>query len=99
MESDLFINTSFDEPETSKWNANSSTFGNLDDIKMDSNFAMLLCSLLFAVGWVIYITYYNSRLVAFIITKIMNRFFISEGYFKIGLSFTFQTCHKTVIFF
>ncbi|XP_044260636.1 transmembrane protein KIAA1109 homolog isoform X4 [Tribolium madens] len=84
MESDPFINSTIDEPETSKWNANSSTFGNLDDIKMDSNFAMLLCSLLFAVGWVIYITYYNSRLVAFIITKIMNRFFISEGYFKIG---------------
>ncbi|RZC40208.1 hypothetical protein BDFB_007646, partial [Asbolus verrucosus] len=73
----------FDEPETSKWKTNS-TFGNLEDIKMDSNFAMLMCSLVFAVIWVIYITYYNSRVVGFIITKTVNRFFISEGYFKIG---------------
>jgi hypothetical protein len=67
----------------SEWKTNS-TFGNLEDIKMDSNFAMLMCSLVFAVFWVIYITYYNSRVVGFVITKTMNRFFIGEGYFKIG---------------
>lgn len=54
------------------------------DLKMDSNFAMLLCSLVFAIGWVVYITYYNSRVVGYIITKIINRLFIRDGYFKIG---------------
>ncbi|XP_063925143.1 bridge-like lipid transfer protein family member 1 isoform X3 [Zophobas morio] len=80
---DTYRNNSFDQAKTLEWNSNS-TFGNLEDIKMDSNFAMLLCSLVFAVIWVIYITYYNSRLVGFVITKTMNRFFIGEGYFKIG---------------
>lgn len=66
---------------------NLSTHINLEDIKMDTNFAMLLCSLIFAMSWVIYITYYNSRLVGYIITKIVNRLFIRDGYFKIGMCY------------
>lgn len=58
---------------------------NLEDLKMDSNFAMLLCSLVFAVAWVIYVTYYNSRLVGYIITKIVNKLFMrNKKFFKIG---------------
>lgn len=57
----------------------------LEDIKMDSNFAMLLCSLVFAVAWVIYVTYYNSRLVGYIITKIVNKLFMgNKKFFRIG---------------
>lgn len=68
------------------WSGNRSGHGNLiEDITMDTNFAMLLCSLIFAIAWVIYITYYNSRLVGYIITKIVNKLFIRDGYFKIGL--------------
>lgn len=70
------------EPEASHWNITNGL--NLDDIKMDSNFAFLLCSLISAVSWVIYITYYNSRLAGYIITKVANRLFVSDGYFKIG---------------
>ncbi|KAF7285801.1 hypothetical protein GWI33_009982 [Rhynchophorus ferrugineus] len=69
----------FEKTEASKWN---STIP-LEDLKMDSNFLMLLFSLIFAVLWVIYITYYNSRILGYIITKLVNKF-ISEGYFKIG---------------
>lgn len=83
MEDNVTLYQKLDTLEALEWKRNS-TFGNLDAIKMDSNFAMLMCSLVFAVSWVIYITYYNSRLVALIITKTMNRFFISEGYCKIG---------------
>lgn len=68
-------------------NVTSKTSLNLEDIKMDSNFALLLCSLVFAVSWVIYITYYNSRVIGYIITKIVNKLFIGEGYFKIGKFF------------
>lgn len=58
---------------------------NLEDLKMDSNFAMLLCSLVFVVAWVIYVTYYNSRLVGFIITKIVNKLFMgNKKFIKIG---------------
>ena len=95
---DTYRNNSFDQAKTLEWNSNS-TFGNLEDIKMDSNFAMLLCSLVFAVIWVIYITYYNSRLVGFVITKTMNRFFIGEGYFKIGTLTTFVCNFFTIVSF
>lgn len=84
------------EAEASRWNLSSSGI-NLDDIKMDSNFAMLLSSLIFATAWVIYITCYNSRLVGYIITKIVNRLFISEGYFKIG-SFTINALSGKIMF-
>ncbi|CAG9815067.1 unnamed protein product [Phaedon cochleariae] len=70
---------------------------NLDDIKMDSNFAMLLCSLVFAVSWAIYITYYNSRVVGYIITKVANKLFIGEGYFRIG-SLTMNALSGKIMF-
>ncbi|KRT82094.1 hypothetical protein AMK59_4621, partial [Oryctes borbonicus] len=81
------------------WGSNFSYPGpmNLENITMDSNFAMLLCSLIFAISWVIYITYYNSRLVGYIITKIVNRLFIRDGYFKIG-SFTLNALSGKVMF-
>lgn len=59
---------------------------NMEDIKVDSTFAMLLCSILFAMSWVIYITYYNSRVAGYFITKALNRFFVSEGYARVGKS-------------
>ena len=57
---------------------------NLEDLKMDSNFAWLLCSLVSAMAWVIYITYYSSRVIGHLLTYILNRFFIQEGHFKVG---------------
>ncbi|KAJ8982558.1 hypothetical protein NQ317_005029 [Molorchus minor] len=69
----------------------------LEDIKMDSNFAMLLCSLVFAVAWVVYIAFYNSRLVGYIITKIANKFFIRDAFFKIG-SLTLNALSGKIMF-
>lgn len=34
--------------------------------------------------WVIYITFYNSRVVGYFITKLVNRLCIKGAYFKIG---------------
>ncbi|XP_066144647.1 bridge-like lipid transfer protein family member 1 isoform X4 [Euwallacea fornicatus] len=68
-----------EKTEASKWNSTVS----LDDLKMDSNFLILLFSLIFAVLWVIYITFYNSRILGYIITKVANKF-MSEGNFGIG---------------
>lgn len=69
-------------PEPSPWNISSTL--NLDDLKMDSNFALLLVSLFSAMVWVIYITYYNSRLIGFIFTRAVNKFYTTDGYFKVG---------------
>lgn len=55
------------------------------DIKMDSNFAKLLFSLICGMAWVIYITYYNSRVTAYIVTRLLTRFYITKGYLSIGM--------------
>lgn len=70
--------------ETSSGN---STLKRLEDFTMDSNFARLLCSLVLVIVWVTYITYYHSRVLGFILTKIINRnMFLKQGYFRIGKS-------------
>lgn len=59
----------------------------LDDLKMDSNFIWLLCSLVSAISWIIYIAYYNSRVTGYVLTKLLNRFVIRDGYVKVGKIF------------
>lgn len=67
--------------EDSSWNL---TDVHLDDIKMDSNFAWMLFSLISGMVWVIYITYYNSRVTAYIVTRLLTRFYATKGYLSIG---------------
>ncbi|XP_035723534.1 transmembrane protein KIAA1109-like isoform X4 [Vespa mandarinia] len=69
----------------------------LDDLKMDSNFIWLLCSLVSAISWIIYIVYYNSRVIGYILTKLLNRFVIRDGYVKIG-SFTLSALSGKIMF-
>lgn len=76
-------NTTFEQQPEVK-TSGPGTWNNLEDLKMDSNFAMLLCSLVFAISWIVYITYYNSRLVGYIITKVVNKFLIKDANFKMG---------------
>lgn len=61
------------------WN----TTAPLEKLPLDSNFVWLLCALLGAITWVIYVTFYNSRVVGFFLTKILNRF-VSDAYLNIG---------------
>ncbi|XP_055681343.1 bridge-like lipid transfer protein family member 1 isoform X2 [Lutzomyia longipalpis] len=56
----------------------------LENLKMDSNMVWLLCSLLSSIIWVIYITFYHSRVMGYFITKLANRLFIKAAYFRIG---------------
>lgn len=79
------------------WNSNYSSHVNLKDIKMDSNFAVLLCSLVSAMAWVIYITYYSSRVIGHMLTYVLNRFFIQEGHLKVG-SFTWNVLSGKIMF-
>ncbi|CAH1991192.1 unnamed protein product [Acanthoscelides obtectus] len=86
-----------DNPEASFSNGSGLNLENLNLDSLDSNFAILLSSLVFAVAWVIYITYYNSRVVAYIITQIVNKLFISDGFFKIG-SLTINALSGKIMF-
>uniref|UniRef100_A0A182PCZ3 Bridge-like lipid transfer protein family member 1 C-terminal domain-containing protein n=1 Tax=Anopheles epiroticus TaxID=199890 RepID=A0A182PCZ3_9DIPT len=56
----------------------------LEDMKLDKNMVWLLVSLLSSIVWMVYITFYNSRLVGCIITKLANRLYVRGAYFKIG---------------
>ncbi|CAN8032239.1 unnamed protein product, partial [Ixodes persulcatus] len=47
------------------WN----TTAPLEKLPLDSNFAWLLCALLAATAWVIYVTFYNARVLGFLLTK------------------------------
>lgn len=67
--------------EASSWNY---TNINLDDLKMDSNFAWLLCSLVTAIAWLIYISYYNSRVLGYIITRLLNSLYVTDGHLSVG---------------
>ncbi|XP_055837347.1 bridge-like lipid transfer protein family member 1 isoform X6 [Episyrphus balteatus] len=69
-------------PQADKWNATKNI--PLENLKMDALMIWLLCSLLTSITWVTYITFYNSRVVGVIVTKIVNRWFFKGTYFKIG---------------
>jgi len=75
--------TTFSNMDAQQLPMNGSHLG-LDDFKMDSNFAWLLCSLVSTMAWVIYITYYNSRVFGYFMTRLLNRLFIHEGYMHVG---------------
>ncbi|XP_062545321.1 bridge-like lipid transfer protein family member 1 isoform X7 [Armigeres subalbatus] len=60
------------------------TTQSIEDMKLDKNMVWLLLSLLTSIIWVVYITFYNSRLFAYFITKLVNRLFVRGAYFKIG---------------
>ncbi|KAM9433242.1 bridge-like lipid transfer protein family member 1 isoform 4-T4 [Salvelinus alpinus] len=81
--------------------ANDSTFpsfGDLDEFltKHDSNFVWLLVATILSCGWIIYLTYYNSRNIGLILTLIINRL-CKNGYIHIG-SFSFSVLSGKVMF-
>uniref|UniRef100_A0AAQ6IKS7 Bridge-like lipid transfer protein family member 1 C-terminal domain-containing protein n=1 Tax=Anabas testudineus TaxID=64144 RepID=A0AAQ6IKS7_ANATE len=80
---------------------NESTFPSyvdLDDFlnKHDSNFIWLLVATILSCGWIIYLTYYNSRNIGLILTLIINRLY-KDGYIHIG-SFSFSVLSGKVMF-
>lgn len=52
------------------------TTQSIEDMKLDKNMVWLLLSLISSIVWVVYITFYNSRVFGYFITKLVNRLFI-----------------------
>ncbi|XP_056152226.1 bridge-like lipid transfer protein family member 1 [Lampris incognitus] len=80
---------------------NDSAFPSLVDLddflnKHDSNFVWLLVATILSCGWIIYLTYYNSRNIGLILTLIINRLY-KDGYIHIG-SFSFSVLSGKVMF-
>ncbi|XP_034715051.1 transmembrane protein KIAA1109 homolog [Etheostoma cragini] len=74
------------------------SFVDLDDFltKHNSNFIWLLVATILSCGWIIYLTYYNSRNIGLILTLIINRLY-KDGYIHIG-SFSFSVLSGKVMF-
>uniref|UniRef100_A0A3B1IE80 Bridge-like lipid transfer protein family member 1 N-terminal domain-containing protein n=1 Tax=Astyanax mexicanus TaxID=7994 RepID=A0A3B1IE80_ASTMX len=70
----------------------------LDDylIKHNSNLVWLLVATILSCGWIIYLTYYNSRNIGLVLTLIINRLY-KNGYIHIG-SFSFSVLSGKVMF-
>lgn len=71
------------------WN----TTAPLEKLPLDSNFAWLLCALLAATAWVIYVTFYNARVLGFLLTKVLNRL-VPKAYIRIG-GYLSESFHQT----
>ncbi|XP_076830292.1 bridge-like lipid transfer protein family member 1 isoform X4 [Brachyhypopomus gauderio] len=74
------------------------SFNELDTylIKHNSNLVWLLVATILSCGWIIYLTYYNSRNIGLILTVIINKVY-KNGYFHIG-SFSFSVLSGKVMF-
>ena len=57
----------------------------IDDVVklIDRNFAWFLFSLVCSISWIVYITFYSSRVTGLLLTKIVNRF-VKTGHLRIG---------------
>ena len=72
----------------------------LPPIHPSTNFLLFLSSLIFAMFWVTYITFFNSRLVGSIATKIANRYLSQSypgAYCRVG-SFSFSVLAGKIMF-
>lgn len=69
----------------------------ITDMKMDSHMFWLVFSLASTILWLIYITYYNSRLIGLILTKLINRMYFKGDFFRIG-SLTFNPLAGKIMF-
>nr|XP_015825985.2 bridge-like lipid transfer protein family member 1 isoform X4 [Nothobranchius furzeri] len=80
---------------------NESNFFNIEHLdlilnKHNSNFIWLLVATILSCGWIIYLTYYNSRNIGLVLTLIINRLY-KDGYIHIG-SFSFSVLSGKVMF-
>ena len=63
---------------------------NVLDLKKNPRLVIVLFATMCGSIWLLYITFFNSRLIGFILTKVINRFFIKDdSYFKIGMFLMF----------
>lgn len=90
-------------PELDSLNFDNMT--SIDDVVeklMDSDLLTFFFSLFCTIVWVVYITFYSSRITGLLVTKVVNRFF-KDGYVKIGeilgLRESWNMFCKTIIIF
>ncbi|KAI0212656.1 hypothetical protein LSAT2_002397 [Lamellibrachia satsuma] len=78
-----------------RW-GNESLFDTIEKELPRSTFSWLMISICLAISWVVYITYYNSRVLGLILTTILNHF-IKHGHIKFG-SFSISVLSGKIMF-
>ena len=64
---------------------NGSFFEKLEEELPESTFYWLFIALTLAITWVVYITYYNSRVLGLVLTMVANKFWLKNwGHVKFG---------------
>lgn len=71
-------------PVASQWANSTREGGGLNDIKMDSTLFWLILSLVSSIIWVVYIAFYHARIIGYIVTRLVNKWFIKGASFRIG---------------
>ncbi|XP_071510002.1 bridge-like lipid transfer protein family member 1 [Diadema antillarum] len=61
-------------------------------------FFTTLAVTLIACTWILYLTFYNARVLGFLLTKVINRFLIKQGHLHIG-SFSFSVLSGKLMFY
>ncbi|XP_073775869.1 bridge-like lipid transfer protein family member 1 isoform X47 [Danio rerio] len=81
-----------------KGNNSLPTYDEIDEYlsRRNSTFVWLLVATIMSCGWIIYLTYYNSRNIGLVLTLIINRLY-KNGYIHIG-SFSFSVLSGKVMF-
>lgn len=69
----------------------------ITEMKMDIHMFWLMFSLASSILWLIYITFYNSRLIGLILTKLVTRMYFKGDHFRVG-SLTFNPLAGKIMF-
>lgn len=78
--------------------AGNATIGQIiTEMKMDIHMFWLMFSLASSILWLLYITFYNSRLIGLVLTKLVNRMYFKGDFFRIG-SLTFNPLAGKIMF-
>ncbi|ESO89448.1 hypothetical protein LOTGIDRAFT_234295 [Lottia gigantea] len=76
---------------------NQTLFEQIEEELAESNVYYMLLSIVIAMAWTIYLTYYHSRVMGVIIGVILNRFYPYYGHIKFG-SFSFSVLSGKIMF-
>ena len=71
-----------------EWRGNESLFDTIGKELPQSTFYWLMISICLCISWVVYLTYYNSRVLGLILSAILNRI-IKHGHIQFGKSANF----------
>ena len=72
-------------PNVTEADKGSFNFDDSFDFKNNPGLVFLLVVCVFTGIWLLFLTFYNSRLFAFVITRLIRKLFLKDGHLEIGM--------------